>query len=137
MYVNNPSKFTVASADGESSKLSVLFVKLISMLTAGTPSIVNGSKIEQNQIASLTLPTSIFASEQVAGSSRGQVAVAVLVYEVAVFFPTVETGRLETSVGTPVVSMIVARDGHQLEFEKLEPPVEISMAVTQVKAEVI
>ena len=74
----------------------------------------------------------MFITEQVAEGSTGQLAVAVLVYEVSVFFPTGSNGGagLQTTVGTPVVSMMVARGGQQLEFDGLEPPVEVTLAVT-------
>ena len=70
-------------------------------------------------------------------ASTGPLTVAVVVYEVPVFFPPPDSGRgPETRVGTPVVSMIVAKDGQQLEFEGLDPPVEVTLRVTQAQIEV-
>ena len=35
-------------------------------------------------------------------------------------------------VGTPVVSLMVARDRTQLQFQNLDPPVELTLAITQL-----
>ena len=136
MYGENPLPFTISSIDGELYKPTVMYNSTSIVTSAAVPSIVNGSRRKSDQIATVTFPTSIFNSKQVVKGS-GPLAVAVVVYEVPLFFPPPDNRRgSETSVGTPVVSMLVAKDGQQLEFEELNPPVEVTLAVTQVNIEV-
>ena len=100
--------------------------------TPGQPSItggaVNDGDLAPDQIAAITFPSSVFAGQE------GQLAVSVTVYEEPSFFPLPEndTEGLLTMVGTPVVSLMVARDRRQLQFQNLDPPVELTLAITQL-----
>lgn len=101
------------------------------------PNITESRQNSENQIATVTFPSSIFGSEEVAGALPEPLAISVVAYELpALFPPPSNRGGADTSVGTPVVSMIVANDGKQLEFASLDPPVEVTLSVTQVDNEV-
>ena len=101
-------------------------------ITPGQPSITGGagneSDLAPDQIAAITFPSSVFAGQE------GPLAVSVTVYEEPSFFPLPEmdTNGLLAMVGTPVVSLMVARDRRQLQFQNLDPPVELTLAITQL-----
>ena len=99
--------------------------------TVGQPSITGGAgndnDLAPNQIAAITFPSSVFAGLE------GPLAISVTVYEEPSFFPLPENDTgLQTMVGTPVVSLMVARDRNQLQFQNLDPPVELTLAITQL-----
>ena len=114
---------------------------MLNTASIGIADTTDGSRRKSNQIATSTFPSSIFNSEQVTETLADSLAVAVVSYEVPVFFPVAQNTQkrrrgLESSVGTPVVSMIVGRGGQQLEFDRLDPPVEVTLEVTQAPIEV-
>ena len=82
-----------------------------------------------DEIASVLIPTSIFEGLD------GPLSVAVTVFEEPTFFPlpppTENNTGLETQIGTPVVSVLVARDQEQLEFENLDPPLVLNLRITE------
>ena len=105
-------------------------LKIIYTFSLGSPSISKSDgDLAPGQIAAVTFPTSIFADPQVA---QGPVTVAVTVYEEPVFFPVPENDINNTVVGTPVVSLMVASNGKQLQFDNLDPPIELNLAITQI-----
>lgn len=71
---------------------------------------------------------------------QGPLSVAVTVYEEPGFFPLPlpedNNAGVETMVGTPVVSLMVAMDQKQLRFNDLNPPLVLNLAVTQINPEV-
>ena len=100
----------------------------------GQPSIteandLRGRGLAPGEIASVLIPISIFQVLE------GPLSVAVTVFEEPTFFPLPppkenNTG-LETRIGTPVVSVLVAKDREQLEFENLNPPLVLNLAITE------
>ena len=92
-------------------------------------------KGEGEHIAAISIPP-LSDSPQVM-YSHGPLTVAIAVYEEPVFFPLSKDDiGLETRVGTPIVSLLVARDREQIEIDDLKQPIVLNLAVTQINAEV-
>ena len=106
----------------------------------GRPNITGDTDGNNGQIAAVDFPSSIFNSPQVT-QDQASLTVAVAVYEESAFFPLrdKDSGPDEdkTIVGTPVVSLLVARDRQQLKIDDLNPPIVLNLSVTQISAEVM
>lgn len=104
---------------------------------AGRPNILlnktNGGVVSEGS-ASGSLPGSIFSQLD------QHVGVAFTVYEEAVLFPVPwrrdNTPDIYTIVGTPIVSLLVAQEQMQMEFNNLDTPVVINLQVTKVDPDV-
>ena len=98
----------------------------------GQPTVTEADRLRDlapDEIASVLIPTSISKDMQ------GQLNVAVTVFEEPTFFPLpppteINTG-LETQIGTPVVSVLVARDQKQLQFINLDSPLVLNLAIAE------
>ena len=103
---------------------------VINLLLTGKPNITEGTDEKGNELGAVDLSSTIFTSEEVQ-LIENQLAVAVNVYKVPTLFPLPihETGP-ETLVGTPVVSMIVAGDGKQLDIFDQDPLIQLTLEIT-------
>ena len=103
-------------------------------LSAGRPTIGNTATdsvtvLAPDQIASIQLPPTLFAPPLLL---PGPVSVAVTIYEEPAFFPLPlpeENAPIVTMVGTPVVSLLLSRNGTQLEFRDLDPPLVLNLRI--------
>ena len=106
----------------------------------GRPNITGGTDADNGHIAVVGFPSSIFNAQQVT-QDQAPLTVAVAVYEEPAFFPLrdKDSGPDEdkTIVGTPVVSLLVARDREQIKIDDLNPPIVLNLSVTQINAEVM
>ena len=114
--------------------LYAIILRLTHMsFSPGQPTITEADGLRDlapEEIASVLIPTSIF--------KEGPMSVAVTVFEEPAFFPlsppTENNTGLETRIGTPVVSVLVARDQEQT---NLDPPLVLNLAITDLEEEVL
>ena len=105
---------------------------MIVLFSPGQPNITEADGLRDlapDEIASALIPNSTFED------LNGPLSVAVTVFEEPTFFPlpppTENNTGLETQIGTPVVSVLVARDQEQLQFRDLNPPLVFNLRITE------